>query len=122
MLLSQVVSLDTIFTDMARRAALNNGQYPDATERYLRLAFKAQSNSWATLEALAKLHQPREQTVRHVHVDNRGGQAVIADTVNTGGSAERKRRRTSPCNRSPWLQPPAAWLGPARGENVSHQP
>ena len=29
-------------------------------------------------EALANLHQPREQTVRHVHV-NEGGQAVIAD-------------------------------------------
>jgi hypothetical protein len=30
------------------------------------------------LEALAKLHQPREQTVRHVHV-NDGGQAIVAD-------------------------------------------
>ena len=51
----------------------------------MRLALKAQAQSRATLEALAKLHQPREQTVRHVHVDNRGGQAVIAETVNTGG-------------------------------------
>lgn len=51
----------------------------------MRLALKAQAQSRATLEALAKLHQPREQTVRHVHVDNRGGQAVIAKTVNTGG-------------------------------------
>ena len=39
---------------------------------------KAQAQSRATLEALTKLHQPREQTVRHVHV-NEGGQAVIAD-------------------------------------------
>ena len=44
----------------------------------MRLALKAQANSRATMEALAKLHQPREQTVRHVHV-NEGGQAVIAD-------------------------------------------
>src|SRR3546814_20499022 len=28
--------------------------------------------------ALARLHQPREQTVKHVHV-NEGGQAVVAD-------------------------------------------
>ena len=41
---------------------------------------KAQSQSRAALEALARLHQPREQTVRHVHV-NEGGQAVIADQV-----------------------------------------
>jgi hypothetical protein len=39
---------------------------------------KAQSNCRATLETLAKLHQPREQTVRHVHV-NEGGQAIVAD-------------------------------------------
>lgn len=45
MLLSQAVSLDTIFTEMARRAAINIGQYPDATERYLRIALKAQANS-----------------------------------------------------------------------------
>jgi hypothetical protein len=30
------------------------------------------------LEALAKLHQPREQTVKHVHV-NEGGQTVVTD-------------------------------------------
>ena len=47
---------------------------------------KAQSQSRATIEALAKLHQPREQTVRHVHV-NEGGQAVIAEEFHhhTGG-------------------------------------
>ena len=53
-------------------------EYLDAAERYGRLAMKAQGNCRATLEALAKLHQPREQTVRHVHV-NEGGQAVVAD-------------------------------------------
>lgn len=78
MLASQAVTLDSIFTEMARRSAENVGRYPDAMERYMRLALKAQANSRATLESLAKLHQPREQTVRHVHV-NEGGQAVIAD-------------------------------------------
>lgn len=32
------------------------------------IALKAQANCRATLEALVKLHQPREQTVKHVHV------------------------------------------------------
>lgn len=78
LLVAQALSLDSIFTEMARRSVVNVGEYIDASERYMRLALKAQANSRATLEALARLHQPREQTVRHVHV-NEGGQAVIAD-------------------------------------------
>lgn len=90
-LTAQALSLDAIFTEMARRSALNMGDYLDASERYMRLALKAQANSRATLEALAKLHQPREQTVRHVHV-NEGGQAVIADQFHnhTGDSENGK--------------------------------
>jgi len=88
MLAAQAVTLDTMFTELARRAALNMGEYINAAERYGRLALKAQSNSRATLEALAKLHQPREQTVRHVHV-NQGGQAIVAEQFHhhTGGAA-----------------------------------
>lgn len=78
LLAAQAMTLDNIFTEMARRMALNMGDYLGATETYARIAMKAQAQSRATLEALTKLHQPREQTVRHVHV-NEGGQAVIAD-------------------------------------------
>lgn len=86
LLVSQALSLDSMFTEFARRSALNLGDYMNASEKYGRLALKAQANCRATLEALAKLHQPREQTVRHVHV-NEGGQAVIADQFHnhTGG-------------------------------------
>lgn len=88
LLASQAITLDAMFTELARRAAINMGEYMDAGEKYGRLAFKAQSNCRTTLEALAKLHQPREQTVRHVHV-NEGGQAVIADQFhNHTGAAE----------------------------------
>lgn len=75
---SQAISLDALFTEMARRSGNNMGQYPDAADRYMRLALKAQSACRSTLDGLARLHQPREQTVRHVHV-NEGGQAVVAD-------------------------------------------
>lgn len=78
MLAAQALSLDAIFTEMARRMACNMGEYLSATETYARIALKAQSGSRAALAELAKLHQPREQTVRHVHV-NEGGQAVIAE-------------------------------------------
>ena len=86
MLAAQAVTLDTMFTELARRAAINMGEYINAAERYARLALKAQGNSRATLEALAKLHQHREQTVRHVHV-NQGGQALVAEQFHhhTGG-------------------------------------
>lgn len=88
LLAAQAITLDSMFTELARRSALNMGEHLDAAERYGRLALKAQANSRATLEALAKLHQPREQTVRHVHV-NEGGQAVIADQFHHhAGAAE----------------------------------
>ena len=90
-LTAQALTLDTLFTELARRATNNLGEYPLAAERFARLAFKAQSNSRATLEALAKLHQPREQTVKHVHVSE-GGQAVVADSFHhhTGGQENAK--------------------------------
>lgn len=96
MLMAQAVSLDVLFAELARRATINMGDYPQATERYARLAFKAQSGSRATLEALAKLHQPREQTVRHVHV-NEGGQAIVADQFHhhTGGAENGKTSKQS---------------------------
>lgn len=84
LMIAQALTLDSIFTEMARRMALNMGEYLGATETYARIAMKAQAQSRATLEALAKLHQPREQTVRHVHV-NEGGQAVIADQFHNHG-------------------------------------
>ena len=78
LLTAQAMTLDGIFAETARRMALNMGEHMGAMEVYARIALKAQANSRATIEALAKMHQPREQTVRHVHV-NEGGQAVIAD-------------------------------------------
>jgi len=78
MLAAQAVTLDSMFIELARRAAANMGEYINASDTYGRLALKAQGQCRATLEALAKLHQPREQTVRHVHV-NEGGQAIVAE-------------------------------------------
>ena len=91
LLVSQAITLDAIFTDLARRAGINAHEYLDASERYMRLALKAQAGSRATLAELIKVHQPREQTVRHVHV-NEGGQAVIADQFHhhTGGQENAK--------------------------------
>lgn len=89
MLTAQAITLDSMFVELARRAALNMGEYVNAADTYGRLALKAQSQSRATLETLAKLHQPREQTVRHVHVSE-GGQAIVAEQFHhhAGGGKE----------------------------------
>jgi len=107
MLASQAISLDTMFSEFARRAASTMGQFPDATERYARLAMKAQTGSRATIEALAKLHQPREQTVRHVHV-GQGGQAVVADQFHhhhAGGGANAESDEQSHTTGDPGASP-----------------
>lgn len=78
LLAAQALSLDAIFTELARRSAINLSQHLDAAERYMRMALKAQSGCRTTLQALADLHRPREQIVKHVTVAE-GGQAVVAD-------------------------------------------
>lgn len=86
MLAAQAISLNAIFTEMARRAGINMGDYLQATQTYLRLALKAQAQSRSTIEALDRLTNGHVQTVKHVHVAE-GGQAVIADEFHhhTGG-------------------------------------
>ncbi len=85
LLISQAHVLDALFSDFMHRALDNAGTYPDAMQRYMTLAMKAQTQSRTAIEALARIHQPREQIVRHVHV-NEGGQAIVADQVTIGGS------------------------------------
>lgn len=58
MLASQVVSLNTIFTEMARRAAMQFSSHVEVGEKYLRLALKAQSNCKATIETLVGIKNP----------------------------------------------------------------
>lgn len=117
MLAAQATTLDSMFTELARRSALNMGEYINAAERYARLALKAQSNCRATLETLAKLHQPREQTVKHVHV-NDGGQAVVADEFHhhEGGqknakTIEQSHATETTCKSASLLSPDTAGNG-----------
>lgn len=59
MLIAQAHTLEAMFHELARRAALNMGEYLGAAETYMRLALKAQSQCRATIEALANLKNPR---------------------------------------------------------------
>ena len=57
-LASQATALNAIFTELARRAALNMGDHLNATELYMKLALKAQNQCRATLETLAAIKNP----------------------------------------------------------------
>ena len=59
LLTAQAHTLDAIFNNLARRAALNFGEYVNAAEMYLRLALKAQGQCRATLETLAMSKNPQ---------------------------------------------------------------
>ena len=59
MLFAQALTLQATFTALSRRAAANSGQHMGATETYLRMALKAQSQCRATLETLADIKNPR---------------------------------------------------------------
>lgn len=91
-LIGQALALDAIFTNMARKANLNNRM--DQLELCMRLALKAQNQSRATLEALAAIKNP-QQTVfmKQANIAN-GPQQVnngpIGDDRNTDGKAQKK--------------------------------
>lgn len=65
-LVSQAVTLDTIFTTLAVRAhtAMSySSEGLEGAERYLRLALKAQAQSANTLKILAEIKQPKSITI-----------------------------------------------------------
>lgn len=98
MLSGQAVALNAIFGEMARRAHLNMGTHLSAVESYLRLALKAQSQSRATVEALAAIKNPPMVFARQANINN-GGQQQVNNGVD-------------PCA-------PRAFHGPAREEKTN---
>lgn len=95
MLTAQAVALNQVFMEMGRRAALNMNQYPEATDTYLRLALKAQSQCRQTLESLAEIRNPRHVAfVKQANIAN-GHQQVnngppASEPVPTGTHEEIK--------------------------------
>ena len=80
MLVSQAQALDAIFTELARRSALNMGEYIEASERYMRLALKAQAQCRTTIQALAEMKNPPVVIARQANISN-GPQQVNNGTA-----------------------------------------
>jgi hypothetical protein len=78
--------------DAAIRALsqLGSAEWVPTAQMYGNLATKLLRTYQGQMETLARMRRGGEQVVRHVHVDNRGGQAVIAENVHTGGKGNGK--------------------------------
>lgn len=91
-LTAQAATLDAIFNEMARRAALNMGEYMDATERYMRLALKAQGQCRATLETLAAIKNPPVIFAKQANIAH--GPQQINNQATTGSATTTQARKT----------------------------
>lgn len=74
-LTAQVTSLNAIYSEMARRAALNMGEHLQATESYMRLALKAQAQCARTIEVIAAMKNPPVIFAKQANISN-GNQQV----------------------------------------------
>ena len=74
-LTAQVSSLNAIYGEMARRAALNMGEHLHATESYMRLALKAQAQCARTIEVLVTMKNPPVIFAKQANISN-GNQQV----------------------------------------------
>lgn len=89
LLTSQAIALNAVFLEMSRRAALNMGSHLRATETYMRLALKAQSQCRSTLESLAEIRNPRTVAfVKQANIAN-GHQQVNNGPESPGQAPER---------------------------------
>jgi len=89
MLVAQAHTLDMIFNTLVLKASHNlRADYLEATDRLMRLALKAQSQSRSTLEALAEIKNPRPVAfVKQANFANGPQQ------VNNGSMPEASRAR-----------------------------
>ncbi len=83
--------------DAAIRALsqLGSAEWVPTAQTFGNLATKLLRTSQGQMETLARMRRGGEQVVRHIHVDNRGGQAVIAENVQTGGQGNGKNHDQS---------------------------
>ena len=73
----QAVGPNTIFTELARRLPLNMGEYMDASERYPRLAPKAQNQCRLTLETIASSKNPPVIFAKQANINHGNGNQQV---------------------------------------------
>ncbi|HDS1146363.1 MULTISPECIES: hypothetical protein [Stenotrophomonas] len=122
LLTSQAIALNAVFLEMSRRAALNMGGHLRATETYMRLALKAQSQCRTTLETLAEIKNPRAVAFvkqaniagGHQQVNNLAPESPgpVPEEAGRAGTKSRPNELLEEISDAQWLDPRAA---PAAG-------
>lgn len=69
-LVCQATTLNIMFGELSRRAASNMGEYLDASERYMRMALKAQNQCRMTLETLSNIKNPPVIYAKQANITN----------------------------------------------------
>lgn len=72
---------------MRSLACIGTSDWVDQAKLYGNLSTKLLGLFTRQAETLAKLQRGGEQIIKHVHIDNRGGQAVVTDQVIAKGGA-----------------------------------
>jgi hypothetical protein len=85
-LVAQAAALNSVFVEMVRRTHLNLGEHLQASDTYLKLALRAQSQCRATIETLAFIKNPPVYA-RQANINNGGNQQV-----NNGGKTSDPER------------------------------
>ena len=92
MLLSQAIALQSIFTNLARRAI--DQDYLKQLDAYLRLGLKAQAQAVRTIEALAEMKNPRSVAfVKQANIAN--NQQVNNGPASQAGKFENQQNKLS---------------------------
>jgi hypothetical protein len=79
LLTGQIVALNAIFTRFALRSKAMMGQPVDATDRYMRLALRAQNQCRSTVETLAAIKNPPTVIARQANIAH--GPQQVNNTV-----------------------------------------
>lgn len=112
MLAAQAFSLDTMFTDLARRARRQDGLAQIQT--LTGLAFKAQAQCRATIEALAEIKNPkaatfvRQANIAHQQQVNNGDAAPPAKAIAPVLPAQLSAPSPDPILAGTWTETPEA--------------
>ena len=115
MLVSQSHTLDGLFSNLTRKAIANiDAGYVEAGERYMRLAFKAQSQCRTTIETLAEIKNPRPVAfVRQANFAN--GPQQINNGPSRAGETENQPNKLLEAQPNEWMDSRAT--GAAGGVN-----
>jgi len=98
MLTAQAHTLDAIFNNLAQRAAMNMSEHLGATETYLKLALRAQSQCRATWEALSTIKNPPiAGFVNQANIAN--GPQQVNNAPAKANEAPRTREKGNPQNK-----------------------